>query len=134
MTNRTAILEQKQAYCRSGVCVDCGSVCDFRGDCCRGCSQKRAGVGADHFNWKGDEIGYEAAHKRVHKTRGLASDYLCIDCSSAAKDWSYDHSDPDEKRQLNSYGYTLPYSCNPEHYEPRCRACHNALDHNKESL
>jgi hypothetical protein len=68
---------------------------------------------------------YETAHDRVVAVRGLASTYACVDCDSTAKDWSYDHQDPDElTRPIKGWAYSLE----PEHYEPRCRRCHIRFD------
>jgi hypothetical protein len=76
----------------------------------------------DHFRglsgpatsqWKGDAIGYRAAHARVVAARGKASERACVDCAGVAMDWSHRH------------GTALS---DPANYDPRCRKCHSAYD------
>lgn len=99
-----------------------------------------------HYNrlWRGSKLGpaepvqsglpsYVSAHQRVAKTKGKAAQYPCIDCSDAAADWSYDHSDPDELTRpvrLRGKPVTMSYSADVDRYEPRCRKCHAAFDKN----
>lgn len=46
-----------------------------------------------------------------------------------ARDWSYDHTDPDERYGRDREGAALhPYSLDPARYQPRCRTCHIAFD------
>ena len=75
--------------------------------------------------WKGDEAGYQAAHLRVAASRGKARSYTCVDCDEPADDWSYNHTD---LNQRNGKAGALPYSCDPIHYSPRCRPCHRTFD------
>lgn len=77
-------------------------------------------------NWRGEAIGYEAAHARVEADRGRACEHSCIDCGGRAENWSYDHADPNELR--NARG--LPYSPHTMHYAPRCLSCHARFDRN----
>jgi hypothetical protein len=75
--------------------------------------------------------GYEAAHIRVIRLRGVASTHACVDCGKGAQHWSYDHADPDERRGPVVCGgkvRTLPWSDNPTHYAPRCASCHKKFD------
>lgn len=76
--------------------------------------------------FKGDEITYSGAHMRVIRERGPASQHLC-GCGRQAKDWSYDHKDPNEKIQQYQHKQ-LPFSPDPAHYIPLCRFCHRKLD------
>lgn len=72
---------------------------------------------------------YDGAHARVRRSRGKASDHKCVDCGRAACDWSYDHSDPNELYGAVGSKYDgIAYSLNPDHYQPRCKACHLAFD------
>ncbi len=72
---------------------------------------------------KGD-AGYRAAHGRITRARGRASERQCIDCHARAHHWSYRHDDPDELTSPNGQ----PYSLDPEHYDPRCVPCHATFD------
>lgn len=80
-------------------------------------------VGEANATWKGDECGYHAVHKRLASHRGPARDFDCADCGGPAHQWSYDHSDPDERVSKDG-----PYSTDLDHYSPRCRSCHVRLD------
>jgi hypothetical protein len=80
-------------------------------------------LGPDHPAWTGDAVTYDGAHGRVYALKGSASNYSCVDCGMSAKHWSYDHADPDERP-----GPPAPYSVNPDHYTPRCVACHKRFD------
>lgn len=79
--------------------------------------------GEASHKWVGDEITGWGIHVRLRNFRGRASQYACIDCGDVARDWSYDHSDPNEKR--DSYGV---YSTDMNRYEPRCSSCHKRFD------
>ena len=75
-----------------------------------------------------DVITYAAAHKRVVRKRGKASDHNCVDCGERAAQWSYDHTDPNEMTQERQ-GCLLPYSGDVERYAPRCASCHVTHDY-----
>lgn len=81
------------------------------------------GRGVRGSNWKGDEVGYTAAHRRVIALHGSASKHMCAHCLGQASDWAYDHLDPDEKTEARG-----TYSPDPSHYLPLCRWCHRAFD------
>lgn len=85
--------------------------------------QRQYAKGEDSPLWQGADITYTSAHFRVIRDRGPARDHQCIDCGTQAIDWSYDHSDPDEK--VSEWG---PYSPNPDHYQARCKPCHSHFD------
>lgn len=72
----------------------------------------------------GTSTTYHGAHYYVRKRRGLARRYSCIDCGRPARQWSYDHADPNEL--VGPTG--LEYSTDPSHYQPRCIGCHAAFD------
>ena len=76
-----------------------------------------------NWRWTGDEASYQAMHQRVRIKRGRASSHACVDCGSAAKHWSYDRTDTDERQSIEG-----PYSVDVEHYDPRCVPCHKKFD------
>ena len=59
---------------------------------------------------------------------GAASEHDCVDCGGSAYQWSYDHSDPDERVATEPPLTGIAYSLNPEHYSPRCVPCHKRFD------
>lgn len=78
--------------------------------------------------WLADnETNYWAVHQRMRKKKGRAADHQCADCGGRARHWSYNHQDPDEKWS-EYHGYMMPYSLDPDFYEPRCAKCHKVLD------
>lgn len=88
--------------------------------------------GALHPNWAGTEPGYRAAHFRLRRTRGPASQHPCIHCGEPAREWSYDHQDPNElidvvETHPNVWAI-LAYSVDFSHYQSRCNRCHQLLD------
>jgi hypothetical protein len=73
-------------------------------------------------NWRGEDISYRAAHKRVTRERGPASGCVCVDCGGAAAEWSL-------IRGLGTHESSQgPYSTVVDAYEPRCKRCHVAYD------
>jgi len=80
---------------------------------------------------------YKSAHDRVYAAKGPAKNHLCVDCGAPAQEWSYDGLDDNELRQdliSHGYEYTLTYSLNPEHYEPRCTKDHRRHDQKVQAL
>lgn len=77
-----------------------------------------------------DNAGYYAAHDRLRQDQGPASDHACADCGGPAAEWSYNHDDPDERVQCCRRAFGAPFSLNPQHYSPRCVACHRVFDQN----
>lgn len=67
---------------------------------------------------------YAAMHGRLNHRRGRARRHSCVDCGQPARHWSYDHADPNELTSPTG----LEYSTNLDHYQPRCRPCHEAFD------
>ena len=57
------------------------------------------------------------------RVRGKASQYNCAGCGGPAKQWAYDHADPDEKNGEHAF------SLKPEHYDPLCLSCHSKRDY-----
>lgn len=74
--------------------------------------------GPDSPSWS-ESPSYNAIHLRTRKARGKASDHSCVDCGDKARHWSY--SGPE-------YTTLMPYSDNPDHYQPRCVPCHSTHD------
>jgi hypothetical protein len=108
LCNCGSVVEKLAVNIRAGSTTSCGK---------HGHGGKKAGVAG---------TSYELVHHRLRKTRGPASEYLCVDCGNAAQEWSYDGCDP---QQLFKPGKTrLAYSLNPDRYEPRCKRCHSEYD------
>lgn len=84
-------------------------------------------VGPLNPAWKGTDIGYTGAHRRVVRLRGPAAQYACVDCGKTAEDWSYDNADPNELIGSDPWD-GIAYSADPAHYWPRCRSCHRKHD------
>lgn len=83
--------------------------------------------GSGHPSWRGSDVGYTTAHRRVANARGPASAHACVDCGESAAHWSYDHRDPEEITP-SSGPRTQTYSTKTEHYQPRCVPCHRSFD------
>lgn len=86
--------------------------------------------------WSPGEGGYDAVHHRLRVHRGPAREHVCVDCGRQAREWSYDHKDPDELLHGNvrdSQWRNGPswYSRKLEHYEPRCAGCHRQFDRSR---
>lgn len=81
--------------------------------------------GESNPSWRGDDVEYQAVHRRLRVYRGPASAHPCAACQSRARDWAYMHSDPGEKISAK---VGLPFSTDLSHYRPLCSSCHNTLD------
>lgn len=86
-------------------------------------------AGANNRGWRGDAVSTDGAHRRVRKARGPASDYPCVECGGPAKEWAYDHLDPDERHHPHG-----PFSLKIEHYQPMCVRCHRHFDGSVDAL
>ena len=72
---------------------------------------------------------YNAAHENVVKTRGRAAEYECLHCGGPARDWAYNHSDPNEAEQYREQTKAIVfYSMHAEYYIPLCKTCHLKYD------
>jgi hypothetical protein len=80
-------------------------------------------VGDVVARWTGDDATYMAVHQRLRIRRGSAKLHKCVDCGLDAKQWSYEHNDPNEKS--SELG---PYSTDLNYYSPRCISCHKKFD------
>lgn len=83
--------------------------------------------------WPDHPIAYTTAHCRVKATYGAASNHPCAAmCGKQAYAWSYDHSDPNPLFHKGSGPWAdcppIPYSPDPERYDPLCRGCHIKRD------
>lgn len=84
---------------------------------------ERGAAGERHPQWKVEGTTYSGAHMRVRAQRGSARAHACVDCGGAARQWSYDHEDPNELASNEG-----AYSCDVDHYIPRCVPCHKIFD------
>ena len=95
---------------------------------CRACA-------LDYFNLHRDGLAcrlpkrthYMTAHRRVKEAKGKASAYLCAECQAPARHWAYDYKAEDERLGY-THGYFMPFSENPDHYDPLCATCHRRRD------
>lgn len=74
-----------------------------------------------------DIVEYSTAHDRVRRAKGSATLHACVDCAGPARQWSYDHADPDELFSSKVKG-SPAYSLDVEHYVARCVPCHRRFD------
>lgn len=81
--------------------------------------------GESNPSWRGENVGYPAVHARLRRLQGPASDHTCITCGSAAEEWAYQHTAPDERI---SEATGLPYTTDLAHYAPMCLSCHHQFD------
>lgn len=103
---------------------DCGAEFETYG------THLRSGVTTTCGHWRAapDPNSYNAVHIRLSKARGAASTHVCADCGERASDWSYNRSGISELTGMRGE-YRIDYSTDMEQYEPRCKRCHNHLDH-----
>lgn len=89
--------------------------------------------GADSSGWKADRIGYSGSHMRTRKERGPATEHRCIDCGGEAAEWSLRRSPTGvvkyaERTWPDGRTGEVPFSTDPNDYEPRCVSCHRRYD------
>jgi hypothetical protein len=92
-------------------CPVCGALAIIRRDhrsCSRTCGYQLARAARQAAN-----PSYHVWHKRVKKTRGPASGYVCVDCGEPAEDWSTADPASDDVRVR---------------FQSRCRKCHRYYD------
>jgi len=73
-------------------------------------------------------INYKAVHARIRASRGPAAAHLCTSCFAPAKEWAYDHTDPERLIEWVEGRSWVVYSAKAEHYHPMCVKCHRAMD------
>ena len=71
-----------------------------------------------------EDLTYDAAHDRVKRQRGRASEHSCGDCGSQAEDWAYQH----QASAPLADDLGRPYSEDVSDYAPMCRPCHRRFD------
>jgi hypothetical protein len=76
-------------------------------------------------DWKGDAIGYDAAHERVRGAWGAAARYVCNACPARAAEWALM---PGRPRTRTERSTGLRYSPSPDDYRPMCKSCHRTQD------
>lgn len=106
--------------CGAETDVTSGSLRSGKSRSC-GCLQRERVAKANRTH---EVLAYSTAHAHVMRERGKAKYHPCTDCSAPAVEWSYDHTDADELTDPRGRAY----SAKPEHYAPRCKACHVAFD------
>lgn len=77
-----------------------------------------------HAPPKGVVVGNKAAHIRIRKLWGKATEHVCVGCGGEAHQWAYDGTDPTELPDPQFGRYSL----HPEFYMPMCRSCHARYD------
>lgn len=78
---------------------------------------RRLRRGADHHGWKGDDLGYTAAHKRVRVARGTPQH--CESCGTTDPSKPYD------------WAYVEGNRAEPTNYRRLCRLCHVRFDNDR---
>ena len=115
---------------------NCGERRVVRGDSLRngisqscGCVSKEKNAERLHVqNYKGDDIGYTAAHYRIEAKHGKASEYECEHCSNQAEQWALmNHAKQVVEEFSEKFGWRK-YSLNVDDYMPLCRLCHKRYD------
>lgn len=71
---------------------------------------------------------YKGIHSKLRRLWGAASWYLCVECPERARDWAYNHKDPNEMMDTFGPAAGLLFSPSVEFYLPLCGECHRALD------
>lgn len=67
---------------------------------------------------------YDSIHHKLRAERGPARQYTCPNCGFNARQWAYDHTDPDEIRDSRGRTYSLDLG----KYMPMCTPCHYKFD------
>ncbi len=71
---------------------------------------------------------YITVHRALRRELGLPESWTCAHCPETAKEWAYDHRDPNE---LTDPDTGCPFSRNTSHYIPLCMSCHRRFDFKK---
>jgi hypothetical protein len=94
--------------------------------------RRRAGLSLEDYTPRatGDDVGYDAAHKRILRSNGPARQRQCVGCGGTAHQWAFIHGSPGSRPAgLKGNGRPHgPYSLNPDHYQPMCASCHKTYD------
>lgn len=75
-------------------------------------------------------LTYTETHVVLRHQRGKAEEHRCRHCDKPARDWAYDHEDPNEviEESPSTHGRTVAFSLDLNHYLPLCKRCHRRLD------
>lgn len=74
---------------------------------------------------------YVTLHQRLRKRNGPARNQTCRSCLGTARQWAYDHTDPNQLWDTIQDGrtpYQIPYSLDLDRYIPLCTFCHRWFD------
>jgi hypothetical protein len=78
--------------------------------------------------WKGDDIGYRAAHARLSALRGKASEHRCDMCGGPAHEWALRDDARAAKVAVGGQFDGKSFSTQVDDYMPACRPCHRIYD------
>lgn len=76
--------------------------------------------------WKGDDIGYRAAHARLYVENG--SPLTCAICEGLAHEWALRQDAVVRKVESAGRFAGKEFSTRPSDYFPACRSCHRQYD------
>jgi hypothetical protein len=83
--------------------------------------------GPDNASWRGDQVSYSGAHRRVRTILGPAAAHPCARCGTVpAAQWALIHGSPRQRTDPDDTG--LPYSPDSQDYQPLCVSCHKRYD------
>lgn len=80
-----------------------------------------------HHNWKGDAISYSGTHWRLKAWFGPARKHKCFWCGNEARDWAFNNTCPERRRQIGGEGDGMYFCTHVECYTPVCRRDHRKL-------
>lgn len=75
--------------------------------------------------WKGDDIGYGAAHDRIRRSRGPADHCVLCHTKKGPYEWALNKDSP---RVRICDTTDLPFSPDPNDYASLCASCHRTYD------
>jgi len=83
------------------------------------------------YEYKRGVRKYSSAHEFVIAAKGRAAEHNCLHCGEQARDWAYNHEDPNEVEQYRKQTKAVvAYSMHAEYYIPLCKHCHLEFDRN----
>lgn len=92
--------------------------------------------GAETSQWKGDAIGYRAAHLRLMRWRGQPSE--CSSCGATGPGRRYEWALRKDASRVLLDDFTSmrgrTFSPDPDDYVRLCNPCHHTYDHGGEVL
>lgn len=78
--------------------------------------------------WKGDDIQYGAAHRRLYSLRGKPTECMHCGATEGRLEWALRHDAIVCKVQAAGHYAGRRYSPCPDDYIPLCGCCHRAYD------